>query len=372
MESKIEKIIMNTNKIGIDDSYEILNDTTIPEKSRSLLYKSSKKLDDKIISDIIAKKDKVAKLKKNFFTEVEKAFNSTNKHKKYISFIRKKRKSLKDLSLRGAVNIDKQRDIILKDIEILGKKNSGDIKNITKKITVQSQGKFKAIRDTYGIKAATTIYQPVTPDPNPITVHTPPFTNMTPYSKTTNWLMDNYTSSQFNSVDPNSGRVWHSNTLRNNDADNWDPAFVETESGFIYVYTVPVTGKIKIILKSSPWRSDHICTLVDEFGISDSDVYQFQFNGVHIISPSGTETLRHRKSDWWENGYNNGSWSQSYLSRNSTLWDAWTSQKSYPSGTVVLIKVHSLLQNLPTVNDVSVLSTMDFYWTFKRITLSKG
>jgi hypothetical protein len=160
-----------------------------------------------------------------------------------------------------------------------------------------------------------------------------------------------------------------SDLMTSGGASDWDSVFLEQNAGFAIPHKVTQTGRLEITVKARNRRGDHICSLSDEFGFSDSHVIQTNYLKLEIRSPHATEEHLQFMSYWYEEGYRDGSWNMSYLSRNGTYYASWVSDGRYQKNEWIDVDVTNFIQHFTFGNDVMVDSQMYFDWDILEVSI---
>jgi hypothetical protein len=162
------------------------------------------------------------------------------------------------------------------------------------------------------------------------------------------------------------GYIGNSNYLKDSSASDWDDACVDFETSIGMWYKMPSAGIIEVYVEAQPSWNQHYCSLYNEWGWSDSAVYQYHYITLQVGSGSRAHS---RASYWWENGYASGHWDNRYLTNGATYWFHLYSTGAYAKGAWVFPSIGVLTHHFCFANDVSVYSEMDFRWFIKRVFL---
>jgi hypothetical protein len=203
---------------------------------------------------------------------------------------------------------------------------------------------------------------------NTTTILKPPFQCATYLIERDNALDDSMTADKYVYSDPNTGVLMYSSTIRSvRGASNFDSSWVLSDQGFSFQYQVPKNGKLFVQVIAKNLLGQHVCALADEFGFSDSQVSQSDFLKITIAKDGQIDEKATQMSWWLEEGYTDGSWSNSYLSSGSNYSISLTTSSSYPKDSWIFIDVAQRIQNIVSVNDVQVHSQMDFDWEIQSV-----
>ena len=168
-------------------------------------------------------------------------------------------------------------------------------------------------------------------------------------------------------LDSAAGLVGNSNDLTDSDASDLDVGSVEYNANVGFWYRMPSTGLVEVWIEGQSAASHHHLSLYDEFGWSDSSVYQRNYLTLQTSDGVADEQKVSQMSWFWRTGYSDGNWDNHYLSDGATYWAHLFSGVSYPSGSWVYIQVGTRTLNNCLANDIEVYSTIHFRWFIRSI-----
>jgi hypothetical protein len=168
-------------------------------------------------------------------------------------------------------------------------------------------------------------------------------------------------------LDSPSGLVGNNNYLWDSSASDFDYGFVGYNTAVGFWYKMPKAGLVEVWIKAQCAHNLHYCALYDEWGWSDSSVYQRDYLTMKATSPSSDVLSMSQMSWWYEDGYNSGFWSNHYLTEGSTYWAHLYSDVSFQKDAWVYVLVGTRTWNYCFANDVEVYSDAKFKWFIQAV-----
>jgi len=196
---------------------------------------------------------------------------------------------------------------------------------------------------------------------NPWTIKTPPFDG---WSWSYNGYVAGFDFTPTLYLDHLAGFMGNSNYLRDSSAGDFDYGYITYDSQISIWYKMPSAGILEVYVEALPTVNQHYCSLYDEWGWSDSSVYQRNYITLQV---NGGSMKTSQASYWYEYGYTNGHWNNSYLQNASPYWYHIYSAEAYAKDQWVLPRIGSRTWNSCIANDVSTYSQLDFRWFINRV-----
>jgi len=196
---------------------------------------------------------------------------------------------------------------------------------------------------------------------NPWTIKTPPYDG---WSWSYNGYVAGFSFSPTLYLDHAAGFVGNINYLKNSSAGDFDYGYVTYDTQVSMWYKMPSAGILEVYVEAEPTLNQHYCSLYDEWGWSDSSVYQRNYITLQV---NGGTKRTSWSSYWYEHGYTDGHWNNSYLQNTKPYWYHLYSTGAYAKDAWVLVKIGTRNWNDCFANDVSTYSEVDFRWFLKRV-----
>jgi hypothetical protein len=196
---------------------------------------------------------------------------------------------------------------------------------------------------------------------NPWTIKTPPYDGWS-------WHYSGYLKG-FSFIptlflNHSAGYIGSIDYLKDSSAGDFDYGYVSYDSQVSMWYKMPSAGILEVYVEAEPTFNLHYCSLYDEWGWSDSSVYQQNYITLQV---NGGTIRTSWSSYWYEHGYTDGHWSNSYLQNGIPYWFHLYSTGAYAKDAWVLVKIGTRNWNDCFANDVSTYSEVDFRWFLKRV-----
>jgi hypothetical protein len=181
------------------------------------------------------------------------------------------------------------------------------------------------------------------------------------------WYTDGFSWTGSLVLDSAAGLAGSVNNLRDSSASDFDYGWGEYNSSVGFWYRMPTAGLVEVWVKGQCAAAHHHLSLYDEWGWSDSWVYQYDYLTLKTSGASTSSLITQQMSWFYEDGYTSGYWDRHYLTAGGVYWAHLYSDVSYPAGTWVYVQVGNRTTNSAFANDVSVYSTADFRWFLPQV-----
>jgi hypothetical protein len=260
---------------------------------------------------------------------------------------------------KSLVDFLNQKNIDIKEMKKIDEKFRKQIDEVLKPEIPEKDGKPVQILHTKDVPE-----EIVKETFNPWTIKTPPFSGWS-------WQYNGYVSgfSFFPTLYLNaaSGLVGNKNYLRDRSASDFDYGFVTYDVLVGFWYKMPKAGMLEVYIKAQNSFNEHYCSLSDEWGISDSSNYQYNYLILDIVDPDSDIVSSSRMSWWYETGYNNGHWVNSYLTEGNDYWAHLYSDIPFAKDKWVYVLVGTRTYNYAFANDVKVYAHLLFKWFIEKV-----
>jgi hypothetical protein len=129
-------------------------------------------------------------------------------------------------------------------------------------------------------------------------------------------------------------------------------------------------GLLEVWIKAQCAKASHEVWLDNEWGWSDSDVYQTNYLTLRVWDDDDERwggQSEARMSYFYEENYTDGSWNVQYLTTGGTYWAHLYSDLSYEEDEWVWISIGTRQFNYVHVDDVSAKSEFDTRWFIEKV-----
>jgi hypothetical protein len=124
---------------------------------------------------------------------------------------------------------------------------------------------------------------------------------------------------------------------------------------------------VEVWIEAQLGRGQHRLELDDEWGVSDSTVRQWSYLSLQTWGPPNSQLRTALMSEWYAQGYTDGSFNREFLTPGKTYWAHLFSDTVYAKNAWVYVDAGVYSRNYVYTNDVEAVSRVDFKWFIPRV-----